>query len=567
MSSISNITLPDNNNYKFKDSSIAFATCSTGASTATKVVTVSDANFELRTGAIIGVKFTTANTASSVKLNVNSSGAKSIYYNNAVYTGTSSQICGAANCIHYYMYDGTNWCFINYSGNYNTSDTYPSAYCGTGAGTAAKTATCTNYALRSKSYLHVLVVYSNTNQGALTLNVNSKGAKPIYINGAASSSSNYTLPAGPYFVYYDGTNYYFRTDGVLTASITGSASSATTATTATTANALNNTGGRITSADTLYGDGKLRYQIASSSMTTNKPPVGDSQILHLAWDNNGKWDSQVAVSHTNPSHMAIRGQGGSDTWGSWNTVLDSSNYSDYTVTKTGGGASGNWGISITGNASTATSATSATTAENVTGVVATANGGTGNTTGTATYVSTSADTSSTIYPIGVTSGATTAVKRDTSITMVGGKITATTFEGNLSGTADSATNATKATQDGSGNVITSTYVKKSGDTITGTLILSRTTDAAGTANNAPALIIGGTATTAHLEADANELMAKSNGTTPTLLYLNWDGGAVATGVGGIQTKGSIRVGATAESVGGCVQQYNASTRALDFIFT
>jgi hypothetical protein len=33
--------------------------------------------------------------------------------------------------------------------------------------------------------------------------------------------------------------------------------------------------------------------------------------------------------------------------------LDSGNYTDYTVTKTGGGASGSWGISITGNATSA----------------------------------------------------------------------------------------------------------------------------------------------------------------------------------------------------------------------
>jgi hypothetical protein len=50
---------------------------------------------------------------------------------------------------------------------------------------------------------------------------------------------------------------------------------------------------------------------------------------------------------------------------------------------TGTGASGTWGISISGNAATATTATnatSATTAGNVTGVVAVANGGTGSTT-------------------------------------------------------------------------------------------------------------------------------------------------------------------------------------------
>lgn len=53
--------------------------------------------------------------------------------------------------------------------------------------------------------------YSNTKAAALTLNINSTGEKPIYINGAPSSATNYTLPAGTYLIFYDGTNYYFNT--------------------------------------------------------------------------------------------------------------------------------------------------------------------------------------------------------------------------------------------------------------------------------------------------------------------------------------------------------------------
>jgi hypothetical protein len=40
----------------------------------------------------------------------------------------------------------------------------------------------------------------------------------------------------------------------------------------------------------------------------------------------------------------------------WYTALHSANYTNYTVTKTGVGASGTWGINITGNAATATTA-------------------------------------------------------------------------------------------------------------------------------------------------------------------------------------------------------------------
>jgi len=51
--------------------------------------------------------------------------------------------------------------------------------------------------------------------------------------------------------------------------------------------------------------------------------------------------------------------GGTDSanWSAWKTFLDSNNYTSYTVTKTGGGASGSWGISITGSAASAATAT------------------------------------------------------------------------------------------------------------------------------------------------------------------------------------------------------------------
>lgn len=74
-----------------------------------------------------------------------------------------------------------------------------------------------------------------------------------------------------------------------------------------------------------------------------------------------------------------------------------------------------------------------------------------------------------------------------------------------------------------------TYLQLDGGTVTGTLTLSKTQDASGTANNSPALIVGGTATSKHLEFDFNEIMAKTNGTSTADLYLNGDGSAVYFG--------------------------------------
>jgi len=123
-----------------------------------------------------------------------------------------------------------------------------------------------------------------------------------------------------------------------------------------------------------------------------------------------------------------------------------------------------------------------------------------------------------------------------------------------------AATATKATQDGDGNVITSTYLPLSGGTVTGTLVLSKTTDASGTANNSPALIVGGTATQTHLELDGNEIQSKTNGTSVGSLNLNYDGGEVYVGNGGLKTSGTVTIGSHAKLT------YNSTYECLEFSF-
>ena len=115
--------------------------------------------------------------------------------------------------------------------NYDSDYILP--YSWTAPGTAEKYISGSYlYADLTKTWFMFNLIYANTYAGALKLNVNGNGAKPLYINGTVSSSSNYTMPRGTYLVYYDGTNYYVRTDGKITGDLTGNAATATYATSA-----------------------------------------------------------------------------------------------------------------------------------------------------------------------------------------------------------------------------------------------------------------------------------------------------------------------------------------------
>lgn len=84
-----------------------FLTCSTAAGTAAKVASFT--NFALEAGCLIAVKFTNGNSASGATLNVNSTGAKAIYYNGSA---ISANVI-ATNGVYLLIYDGTNWVMLN----------------------------------------------------------------------------------------------------------------------------------------------------------------------------------------------------------------------------------------------------------------------------------------------------------------------------------------------------------------------------------------------------------------------------------------------------------------------
>ena len=89
----------------------------------------------------------------------------------------------------------------------NTSALDKAIDCNTAGATHAKTVTLEGFTLVKGAKLIVNVKNANSGAGALTLNVNSTGAKTIRVNGtvASTSTTTYTMSAGYYNCYYDGT--------------------------------------------------------------------------------------------------------------------------------------------------------------------------------------------------------------------------------------------------------------------------------------------------------------------------------------------------------------------------
>lgn len=116
---------------------------------------------------------------------------------------------------------------------------------------------------------------------------------------------------------------------------------------------------------------KVTHSVASTIMKTGRPPE-DSSVLTFGRDTYAGWGAQLAIGSQKGNHLYVRGANSKQKtvdnktvnyseWDSnWRTILDSGNYSSYTVTKTGGGASGNWGINAASASKLTTNAGSST---------------------------------------------------------------------------------------------------------------------------------------------------------------------------------------------------------------
>lgn len=170
-------------------STCCVGTCTTAGNIAAKIVTIDDNNWTLRKGCIIGVKFTYSNNTSTdnVTLNVNNTGDKGIYFNNAVYTDHSTKVCGMANTYIYYMYDGTYWSWINFG--------FDATY-GTMTQSEASTGTATNGRLISAK-----VLGDTIDEKLVPVENNIMLLSPTaYTEPRPNTNYNITIDSGGYFL-------------------------------------------------------------------------------------------------------------------------------------------------------------------------------------------------------------------------------------------------------------------------------------------------------------------------------------------------------------------------------
>lgn len=323
--------------------------------------------------------------------------------------------------------------------------------CATEAATVAKVVTCSDFSeLYSGVTIHVKFTYSNTAANP-TLNINSKGAKPIYRYGttAPGTTAETSWNAGAVISFtYDGSNFMMN-DWVNTN--TNTDTNVTQTATNTNANyevLFSGTADNTTRTEGARKYSNLTFNPSTGTLTTTKVVSANATL--------GVADIDTAnITEDNVGNLIVTGAA---------RFLNTIN----------GSVSG--------------------TSSNVTGTVAIANGGTGATTAAnaranlgTPYMYT--DSYPTLLPA---NGSNNWIKIGTSNTSYGLLPSASggagsghnyigtsswywkyayidEIHGTLKGNADTAT---KATQDGSGNVITSTYLKLSGGTMTGIITSS-----------------------------------------------------------------------------------------------
>lgn len=190
------------------------------------------------------------------------------------------------------------------------------------------------YVKKSGDTMQGVLTIDTTNFGALTIKRNDdangasiqfRGKSSVYgyigLNNSTKDKQflRWSSDISRVYTILDTSSTYISNGkGVINGTTITQVDNATNSTNSTNARKLVNWySARPTSLNAQFGDGSLRIFYATSSTTEGKP-AEDSHILHLAWDNTGGWDAQLAV-HTRSGKVSTRAQNGG-TWQPWKTL-------------------------------------------------------------------------------------------------------------------------------------------------------------------------------------------------------------------------------------------------------
>lgn len=190
------------------------------------------------------------------------------------------------------------------------------------------------YVKKSGDTMQGVLTIDTTNFGALTIKGNDdangasiqfRGKSSVYgyigLNNSTKDKQflRWSSDTSRIYTILDTSSTYISNGkGVINGTTITQVDNATNSTNSTNARKLVNWySARPTSLNAQFGDGSLRIFYATSSTTEGKP-AEDSHILHLAWDNTGGFDAQLAV-HARSGKVSTRAQN-DGTWQPWKTL-------------------------------------------------------------------------------------------------------------------------------------------------------------------------------------------------------------------------------------------------------
>ena len=111
------------------------------------------------------------------------------------------------------------------------------------------------------------------------------------------------------------------------------------------------------------------YQTSTGTLAEGWPTDSNGwhHLLSVTHNNDTNYYAMQIAARFDTQNWYFRNTNGSGT-ATWSTMLHSGNYNSYAPTLTGTGASGSWGINVTGNAATVTNGVYTNTAQTISGV-------------------------------------------------------------------------------------------------------------------------------------------------------------------------------------------------------